>query len=421
LTDASLKDYQHAKHLYVDSTYARTPKFSHLYFVTFNYNDNVIRDAAWAGSGSKDVGLLVRQVSLPKFKISTETINQYNRKTVVQTKLNYEPVSMEFHDDNSEITTGLWKNYYKYYFTDGIYGGANDAIAAERPKPNNILNQLFGGLNIFNKRKTQLNSIGKTTISEAFGDTKYSDKFYPYGLNNLQDKAFFKSIDIFVLHQQKFTQITLVNPKITEWAHDDVSQGDAKLMKNKMTVVYEDVFYNQGKIGKNTDSGLFAAVYYDKSPSPLSINGKGSASVFGPGGLISGTADIFGENGSLAQGNIFQAALQSAALIRNAGQITPDALNAAGYNILGTAVGAAVSSGNQPGSTYGDRLSQGLSQSGMGVYTNQYATSNLSPTEAKPVVVLPPAPPLVIPTTNPRVNPAYNQPVPVLDSKQRVR
>lgn len=385
-TDAQMKDYSHASHLYVDGRYARLPKFSHLYFVTFNFNDGVIRDAVWAKSGAKDVGLLVKQISLPKFKIATEVMNQYNRKTVVQSKLSYDPVTMEFHDDNSEITNGLWKNYYKYYYADSTYGGADDYTAREAPKQSSIGAQLFGGLNFGNKiRGQKTGKIGNTAMPQAYTDTKYGEKQYPYGLDSLQDKSFFKSIDIFVLHQQKFTQITLVNPKITEWAHDDVSQGDTKPMRNKMTVVYENVFYNQGKIGKNTDSGLFAAIYYDKSASPLSISGKGTKSIFGQGGVISGIGDVFGEDGALAQGNYLQAALQSATLIKNASQISPEAVSAAGYNLLGTAVGTLASGNNQSGVSTGDRLSASLSSAaGIGVYTNQYATSNLTDVEALP-------------------------------------
>jgi hypothetical protein len=384
-TDANMKDYKHASNLYVDGTYARAPKFSHLYFVTFNYGDQVIRDASWAGSGSKDVGLLVKQIALPKFKISTEVMNQYNRKTVVQTKLNYDPVTVEFHDDNSEITNGLWKNYYKYYFTDSTYGGAEDPKAvAGRPKIGlkDIGAQLVGGItsklgSITNRfTAKQKDQIGKTQTPPAYTDTKYSPKQYAYGFDNSQDAPFFKSIDIFVLHQQKFTQITLVNPKITDWSHDEVSQGDTRPMRNRMTVIYEDVFYNQGKIGKDTDSGLFAAVYYDNSASPLSISGKGSKSIFGPGGLISGASDIFGENGSLAQGNYLAAALQSATLIRNASQLTSKDLSAAGYSLLGSGVGSLV--GSSSDQSAGDRLAASLSRtSGIGVYTNQYATSNL--------------------------------------------
>ena len=115
-SDASMKDYQHANRLYVQNNYARAPKVNFLYFVNFNINQGVIIDKTWEEKRKNDVGLLVKRVDLPKFTIGTETLNQYNRRTVVQTKLTYGNVQIEFHDDNSDITTDLWKNYYQYYY-----------------------------------------------------------------------------------------------------------------------------------------------------------------------------------------------------------------------------------------------------------------------------------------------------------------
>lgn len=377
----NMKNYQHATKLYVDGNYARAPKVNHLYFIGFNINDGVVRDPSWLQSGINEVGLLVRSATLPKFKISTEQMNQYNRKTQVQTKLNYEPVTMEFHDDNSEITTGLWKNYYRYYYTDSIYGGKDDTVT---PTPSQVTlgKKLFGGL--LSPGRKRIKSLDSSTVPDAYTNNKYKLSTYPYGLDNLQTVPFFKSIDIFVLHQQKFTQYTLVNPKILSWDHDDVGQSDStKLMRNKMTVIYENVLYNNGSIGKGSRSGIFAEAFYDTSPSPLSIAGKGSASLFGAGGVIGGIEDVFGENGALAQGNYLAAALQAATLIKNAGQITDQQLSAEGYSMLGAAVGTAVSSRN-------GEVIQNLQNNfgnSVGVYTNQFSKNNLENIPTAPVQV----------------------------------
>ena len=97
----AFKSYSHATKLYVDDNFARAPKFGFLYFVSFNINAPALSGSYWPANGQQDVGLLVKKVDQPKFKIATETINQYNRKTNIQTKITYEPVSIEFHDDNS--------------------------------------------------------------------------------------------------------------------------------------------------------------------------------------------------------------------------------------------------------------------------------------------------------------------------------
>lgn len=241
-----LKDFQHASRLFLDNDYAKSPKVGFLYFVSFNINKDAILNKEWENKHLQDFGLLVKKVDLPKFRIATETLNQYNRKTVVQTKLNYESVSIEFHDDNSDIVNEFWVNYYKFYYLDSNYGGASNSGPSR--------NQLV----------------------PAFGDTKYGKNDYQYGRypSNATNKQFLSSIDIYVLHQQQFTQITLINPKITEWGHDSLNYAEGgKTLQNRMSLAYENVLYNQGQILAGSKPEGFAAVYYDKTPSPLTIGG----------------------------------------------------------------------------------------------------------------------------------------------------
>lgn len=250
------KSYSHATGLYLDNSFAKIPKLGFLYFVSFNINRNAVVDNSWwEANGQYDAGMLVKKVDLPKFKIKTETVNQYNRKTQVQTQLTYDPISIEFHDDHSEITNGLWKNYYKYYYYDSNYGDIS--LDSRLPPP-------------------------------AFQDTKYGDIGYQYGLDSGQSDPFFESIDLFVLHQRRFTQIKLINPIITSWDHDSLDQAAGKILQNKMGIAYEDVLYYQGEIIAGEAPGAFAAHYYDNEPSPVSIGGspltnqQPPETVFGP-------------------------------------------------------------------------------------------------------------------------------------------
>jgi hypothetical protein len=317
-----MRDYAHANRLYVQNNYARAPKHGFLYFVHFNINKLALQKTSWAQNGPTDVGLLVKKVDQPKFSISNETINQYNRKTVVQTQIKYNPINIDFHDDNSDITRDLWQNYYQYYFRDSFYNPTKSAS-------------------------------GNASGSAYSNRSKYGRTDYAYGLNNFQIDPFFQSIDIYVLHQKKFSQFTLVNPLVTEWSHDtlDQEQGN-KVLSNKMTVAYEAVYYNQGKIKKGAGSSQFTAVYYDNSPSPLSISGKGSSSLFGPGGIIAGASDIFGENGSLANANspldYLKVAIQANNLVKNAGQLTKGKLLSEVNNVTLNALNGVAANGRGP-------------------------------------------------------------------------
>ena len=256
----SFKSYSHATNLYVNGDFKNAPKFGFLYFVSFNINPEVIgNQSSWYNKGKDYVaGMLVKKIDMPKFKISTETVNQYNRKTKIQTKIDYEPVSVEFHDDNSEITNNLWTHYYKYYYADSNYG---DAVTGNSSSP-------------------------------AFGDTKYSETSNAYGFDTPKQIPFFRSIDIYVLHQGNFTQVTLVNPIITAWDHDSLEQaGTTKILQNRMSLVYEDVFYNYGVIKEDEGAQTYSAVYYDNEPGPLAVGGNVANNA--PGNVVN-QATVFG-------------------------------------------------------------------------------------------------------------------------------
>lgn len=329
-----LRDYQHASRLYVSNTYDRSPKLGFLYFIEFEIDPDLILDPQFAKSKDfKSIGILAKKVEMPKFKIATETLNQYNRKTVVQTRLNYQEVSIDFHDDMTEITNSLWKNYYRYYYADSNYGG--DIPGNFPPKP-----------------------------LKAFGDVKYSDISYPYGLNNIQREPFLKSISIYVLYKQKFTQITLINPLITDWSHDTLDQDQPnKTLQSRMSIAYEGVIYNRGTLAQSTDvKNKFTAQYYDKTPSPLSVGGNGTNTILGPGGVLAGAQSVFG---NLQSGNFLAAAIQANTTIRNARSINKAGLLTEASSIANSALKNISQTGNQPGGI-GEAIQTSANQSGLG-------------------------------------------------------
>jgi len=295
-TGTNLRDFRHANRLYLSDSYARTPKIGFLYFVSFKVNSKAVVDSTWfaKGNGPNEVGLLAKRVDLPKFKIDTETLNQYNRKTVVQTKLSYNSISMELHDDISNLTHNLWVNYFKHYYADGNYG------------------------------TSESNKTNKTTGAAAFSDTKYGAKDYTYGRYNRGDGKigeFFTSIDIYVLHSGYFTRYTLVNPKIIDWAHDTVDQSeDGKVLKNKLSISYENVIYVDGKITKSTPDN-WTAIFYDNETSPNGKTGTGRG-----GGFFSSSNPLLQIGSILGKNYVNKNGL---------GKLGP-----LGYNIAGGVMGA---------------------------------------------------------------------------------
>jgi hypothetical protein len=283
-----LKDYSHAAKTFRTNGYELTPRYKFLFHVFFTINTGQIPQLANAfGDGEvATVGLMVKTVQLPTYSISVDTMNQYNRKKLVQSKINYNPVQIVFNDDQSDLIRNMWYNYYRYYYKDSTYNYDNTAS----------INGSIGRL------QTQQNGFGYGTgdiyeNSRQVNDWGYAGEGYQDALalpgstvNPTTKPPFFRDIKIYGLSQKKFASYVLINPMVTEWQHDtyDYSQGGAT-MTNTMTVAYETVKYFNGAVGGNQPSstvvGFADPNHYDVTRSGISRPGS-QATVFGQGGLV---------------------------------------------------------------------------------------------------------------------------------------
>ena len=116
----SLRDYTHASKTFTSNAYELKPRFKFLFHVSFTLNTAEIPALSQLAGVNQITSLsyLVKTVDLPKYTVAAETLNQYNRKRVIQTKINYDPVTVTFHDDGGDNSRKLWYNYYSYYYKD---------------------------------------------------------------------------------------------------------------------------------------------------------------------------------------------------------------------------------------------------------------------------------------------------------------
>jgi hypothetical protein len=295
-----LRDYRHASKTFRTNGYENAPRFKFLFHVYFNINTAQIpalRNAFPSGDQST-IGLLVKNIELPSYRLDVETLNQYNRKRVIQKKIEYQPVRTVFHDDGGDLIRTLWYNYYSYYYKDPSqkYNGVpntNGTIGANQTTPNGF---------DYNARDIYDND-------RLVNDWGYIGEGYQDVVNNNGrggKPAFFRDISIYGFNQHKFVEYVLINPMITEWNHDtyDYSQGDG-MMENTMTINYESVKYYTGGIGAARPDtyaqGFADPNSYDIEQSPLQRPG-GTRSILGQGGLLDTGIGIFSDlqSGSVA-------------------------------------------------------------------------------------------------------------------------
>ena len=281
-----MKDYQHAARLYLDDNFKLMPKQKFLFHVVFNTDETLFVDG-FSANERYELNMLVKACDLPKYNMSYEEKIQYNKKMYAGTRIAYDPVNITFHDDHADTVNAFWKKYYEYNIADSI--GMNSDLTISNTKDDYYL----------------------------FGDERKTTKF---GMDTpkVRQKPYLKGIEIFVLHKKRFTSMTLVNPVIGSFSHDNLDQADgAGVMNNTMQILYETVIYKSGIINKNNVPG-FATVHYDNSPSPLTVLGGGTNSIFGPGGVVDGVGSVIR---NVQSGNILGAILSASNTYNNAKRI----------------------------------------------------------------------------------------------------
>ena len=186
---------------------------------------------------------------------------KYNRKKIVQNKVDYTPINISFHDDRLGVTRQLWENYFAYYYADSTVA-------------------------------KQAGSYNRTAMAgSSFIKT-------PYGFDNNSSIPFFQKITIYQMANKQYASYTLVNPVITAWNHDTLDYGSSIPAEQSMTVAYEAVTYGTGYVRQGDPPG-FAEDHYDTLPSPLKLAGGSSNNLFGPAGVLAGAESVFGAVSSM--------------------------------------------------------------------------------------------------------------------------
>lgn len=330
-----LKDYRHASKTFRSAGYANAPRLKYLFHVFFNINTAEIPGLTtlFGARDSSRISVLTKSVQLPNYTFDVETMNQYNRKRNVQTKINYEPVEIDFHDDNSDIVRSLWFAYYNYFYKDPsqAYGGNQSTQSTNSNAGSGGLGSFLSGLlpgvlpvdfNGALGSGDQSSSISSPSLA---GDQNRRDIYAPTptsqdwgyigeGVGGAKNKPqFFRDITIYGFNQHSFVSYTLVNPIITDFRHDtyDYSAG-GDTMTNSMTIRYESVKYGSGAIGTSQVPGFANPEHYDEEPSALSRPGS-TNSFLGQGGILDAGVGAFED---LSQGNILGAVVKGARAVK---------------------------------------------------------------------------------------------------------
>lgn len=330
----ALRDYTHASKVFSPNSFELKPRYKFLFHVSFTINNEIPGLSGYlAANNQTQLSYVVKTVDLPKFTINNETLNQYNRKRVVQTKINYDPVTLTFHDDGGDNVRKMWYAYYNYYYKDAAqqYLQPSPTNGSLGESANKVVGFGYNARDIYsNQRIGDVNDWGY--IGESYND----------GSSNSSGKLpFFRDIQITGFDQHKTATYVLINPLITNWSHDQYAYSEGSgIMQNTMTIAYETVKYYAGAVGQPRPDqnvrGFADPSHYDQTLSPISRPGS-RANFMGQGGLLDAAGGIIEDLTSGGPMGVI-GAVQKAGTAYNTFK---------GKNLQSIAVSEAVSLGNQ--------------------------------------------------------------------------
>lgn len=203
----------------LSSAFNAIPSYKFLYYVRFISSSSTTSDSSLMNLVSSDgasnnsfISFAVKNITRPNITFQTRTLNQYNKHRIVQTRSEFDPVTINFHDTVDNRILQLFKSYYVHYYKDSLNIDStswyNDVIA-----------------NTFNKG----NGWGYEPTFTADSDTYFFDK-----------------IEIYKMYGGYYTMQSLIHPFITRLGMDNFDYADISgINQITMTFTYEGITFDQ--------------------------------------------------------------------------------------------------------------------------------------------------------------------------------
>jgi hypothetical protein len=156
------------------------------------------------------ISSLVRRSTLPQVNLRNEVKNQYNKKRIVTTGVDFQPIDITVFDTINNEWLTLLMRYYSYLY-----------------------------MNPRNKNSDANRDVFPYT-AEILEKSKDSFKSNEAGLNLQVDKNFFERIDIILSHGGKGVQYSLTNPFITQFGNSELDYASSDVMEFNMQIEYEN-------------------------------------------------------------------------------------------------------------------------------------------------------------------------------------
>jgi hypothetical protein len=221
---AYLSTANNAKHLNPDQNLVRQ-QFQGL--VNFYFND-----AIPSGSATKDflngLSSLVKTAEFPSFEIQTDTHNQYNKKRITVSGVEYKPISITVYDTIDSAWVITLMRMYQHMFLNPMNKFETQADGTSIPKilPYDVVPEKL--------------TTGSATADTMSGFTQiWNENSNGLNIRPGAERNFLTHIDLLVYHAQRYVRYTMFNPIVTSFKVDSLDYSSSQPITIQMEISYE--------------------------------------------------------------------------------------------------------------------------------------------------------------------------------------
>lgn len=229
-------------------------------YVNFIPNRDITRTITLGDKDSTEfrtrISSLVKTALLPEVQFKTEVKNKYNRKKIVQTGLEYGPVSVTVHDTIQNEWLTLFMRYYSH-----LYMNPRNKFYDDNRDPINFFRS--------NHEYMQESKLGQQSSKYVAYNSN------DFGFNLSETPNFFERIDFILYHGDTGVQYSITNPVMTRMRFSEIDYSSSDTMDFQMDFEYEN-FTTSNKFNfPLTDTDLERFEQIDKPENlPGYVNGK---------------------------------------------------------------------------------------------------------------------------------------------------
>tara|TARA_Y100000590_G_scaffold4686_3_gene6324 strand:- start:7888 stop:9111 length:1224 start_codon:yes stop_codon:yes gene_type:complete len=225
--DIALHPANRAAHLYLSGTNNETRRADQ-FFIVFNLypidDDFLQAKYSYLKEFRDRLHFLCHTAEGPKFQIQQDVMNQYNRKRVINRKVDYDPVSIRMYDTVDGLALKFAKLLYEFEFQNArLYSSRQQGPSVTTgSKSDNFQESVLTNENQFKK-------------THNFG--MIAQKGHQHRL--------LKSIDLYQLQGKLYSKARMVHPRLSRMDMDQFDYASSAITNVSLAFQYENLMFDE--------------------------------------------------------------------------------------------------------------------------------------------------------------------------------